>query len=392
MDRPPLPIVDRSPPRSSPAPAAHSPSRQSSVIAPLCPSLVLLCIDPHITPHSSTSTNSLLISRPDGRHRRQQRQHRQWQGRHGGILVVILSGASSGGAASIGAQVLLLSYAYVGIWISLSFSVIVYNKYILDPKMYGWPFPISLTMIDMACCTIVATALDRVLHIVDAPTSSPMSLNLYASSVVPIGTLYALSLWFSNSANIYLSVSFNQMLKALMPIAVYSLAVFLCTDACRRATMLNMLDVSADVIVAAYGGACFDACGVSADIVVAAYDKAHFDARGVALQLAVVVAEAMCLVLIQILLTSKGVKLNPITSLYYIFPCCLVFLAVPWCFVELPRLSAAAAAGTMARPDVVVFGTNCLCAFALNLAVFLLVGKMSAFMCSVTCVMQLITF
>ncbi|KAF0890105.1 hypothetical protein E2562_037673 [Oryza meyeriana var. granulata] len=44
----------------------------------------------------------------------------------------------------------LLSYAYVSVWITLSFSVIVYNKYILDPKMYNWPFSLSLTMIHMA--------------------------------------------------------------------------------------------------------------------------------------------------------------------------------------------------------------------------------------------------
>jgi hypothetical protein len=188
------------------------------------------------------------------------------------------------------------------------------------------------------------------------PSSPPMTPSLYAASVLPIGALYALSLWFSNSAYIYLSVSFVQMLKALMPVAVYSLAVALRTDSFRRASMLNMLGISAGVAVAAYG-------------------EARFDVLGVALQLAAVAAEATRLVLIQILLTSRGLSLNPITSLYYIAPCCLAFLAVPWCFVELPRLQAAAAA---ARPDVFVFGTNCLCAFALNLAVFLLVGKTSA--------------
>ncbi|KAL5205847.1 hypothetical protein ABZP36_034056 [Zizania latifolia] len=67
-------------------------------------------------------------------------------------------------------------------------------------------------------------------------------------------------------------------------------------------------------------------------------------------------------------------SLNPITSLYYIAPCCLAFLTMPWYFVELPRLRAAAGG----RPDVFVFWTNSLCAFALTLAVFLLVGKTSA--------------
>ncbi|KAG2559927.1 hypothetical protein PVAP13_8KG012451 [Panicum virgatum] len=251
----------------------------------------------------------------------------------------------------------LMSYAYVGIWISLSFSVIVYNKYILDPKMYGWPFPISLTMIHMAFCATLAALLVRVLRVVDVPASPPMTPRLYAASVVPIGALYALSLWFSNSAYIYLSVSFIQMLKALMPVAVYSLAVAFRTDSFRRASMLNMLGISAGVAVAAYG-------------------EARFDAFGVALQLAAVAAEATRLVLIQILLTSRGMSLNPITSLYYIAPCCLAFLTVPWYAVELPRLRAAAASA--AGPDVFVFGTNSLCAFALNLAVFLLVGKTSA--------------
>ncbi|CAN6362192.1 unnamed protein product [Urochloa humidicola] len=254
----------------------------------------------------------------------------------------------------------LVSYAYVGIWISLSFSVIVYNKYILDPKMYGWPFPISLTMIHMAFCAALAAFLVRVLRVVDVPASPSMTPRLYAATVVPIGALYALSLWFSNSAYIYLSVSFIQMLKALMPVAVYSLAVALRTDSFRRASMLNMLAISAGVAVAAAG-------------------EARFDAFGVALQLAAVAAEATRLVLIQILLTSRGMALNPITSLYYIAPCCLAFLAVPWYAVELPRLRAAAAAASLvARPDVFVFGTNSMCAFALNLAVFLLVGKTSA--------------
>ena len=119
---------------------------------------------------------------------------------------------------------IVLSYSYVAIWIFLSFSVIVYNKYILDKKMYNWPFPISLTMIHMSFCATLAILLVRVLRIVE-PVS--MSRHVYLSSVVPIGALYSLSLWLSNSAYIYLSVSVIQMLKALMPVAVYSIGVLL---------------------------------------------------------------------------------------------------------------------------------------------------------------------
>uniref|UniRef100_A0A0D3H6Q4 Uncharacterized protein n=1 Tax=Oryza barthii TaxID=65489 RepID=A0A0D3H6Q4_9ORYZ len=61
------------------------------------------------------------------------------------------------------------------------------------------------------------------------------------------------------------------------------------TDSFRRASMLNMLGISAGVTIAAYG-------------------ETRFDAFGVMLQHAAVAAEATRLVLIHILLTSKGMS------------------------------------------------------------------------------------
>ncbi|XP_027331761.1 probable sugar phosphate/phosphate translocator At2g25520 [Abrus precatorius] len=247
---------------------------------------------------------------------------------------------------------IVLSYTYVAVWIFLSFTVIVYNKYILDRKMYNWPYPISLTMIHMAFCSSLAYILVRVLKMVE-PVS--MSRDLYLKSVVPIGALYSLSLWFSNSAYIYLSVSFIQMLKALMPVAVYSIGVLFKKETFKNETMANMVSISLGVAIAAYG-------------------EAKFDAWGVTLQLMAVAFEATRLVLIQILLNSKGISLNPITSLYYIAPCCLVFLSIPWIIMEYPSLRD----NSSFHLDFTIFGTNSACAFALNLAVFLLVGKTSA--------------
>lgn len=258
-----------------------------------------------------------------------------------------------GGSLSEGViRKIVLSYTYVAVWIFLSFTVIVFNKYILDRKMYNWPFPISLTMIHMAFCSSIAYLLVSVFKVVE-PVS--MSRDLYLRSVVPIGALYSLSLWFSNSAYIYLSVSFIQMLKALMPVAVYSIGVLLKKDNFKSDTMANMVSISIGVAIAAYG-------------------EAKFDTWGVVLQLGAVAFEATRLVMIQILLTSKGITLNPITSLYYVAPCCLVFLFVPWVFVEYPLLKETSSF----HLDYWIFGTNSLCAFALNLAVFLLVGKTSA--------------
>ncbi|XP_010437916.1 PREDICTED: probable sugar phosphate/phosphate translocator At4g32390 [Camelina sativa] len=259
-----------------------------------------------------------------------------------------------GGALSDGViKKIILSYTYVSIWIFLSFSVIVYNKYILDKKMYNWPFPITLTMIHMAFCSSLAVVVIKVFKVVE-PVKK-MTRETYIRSVVPIGALYSLSLWLSNSAYIYLSVSFIQMLKALMPVAVYSIGVLLKKESFKSETMTNMLSISFGVAIAAYG-------------------EAKFDTWGVMLQLGAVAVEATRLVLIQILLSSKDIKLNPVTSLYYVAPCCLVFLFFPWIFVELPVLRETSSF----HFDFVIFGTNSVCAFALNLAVFLLVGKTSA--------------
>ncbi|KAG9133645.1 hypothetical protein Leryth_021642 [Lithospermum erythrorhizon] len=248
---------------------------------------------------------------------------------------------------------IILSYSYVAIWIFLSFTVIIYNKYILDHKLYNWPFPISLTMIHMAFCSSLAFILVRILKLVE-PIS--LSTHVYLTSVVPIGALYSLSLWLSNSAYIYLSVSFIQMLKALMPVAVYTISIGLKKESFKKNIMSNMVAISVGVAIAAFG-------------------EAKYDSWGVLLQLGAVLFEATRLVLIQILLTSKGISLNPITSLYYVAPSCFVFLSIPWLFVEFPVLRESASSF---KPDLIIFGTNSICAFALNLAVFLLVGKTSA--------------
>ncbi|THU72213.1 hypothetical protein C4D60_Mb04t09720 [Musa balbisiana] len=69
-------------------------------------------------------------------------------------------------------------------------------------------------------------------------------------------------------------------------------------------------------------------------------------------------------------------------------PGLVTFMRTPLCAVaatrlplhlyrRLPILRDRLAASAF-RPDLLIFGTNCLCAFALNLAVFLLVGKTSA--------------
>ena len=59
----------------------------------------------------------------------------------------------------------------------------------------------------------------------------------------------------------------------------------------------------------------------------------------------------------QLLLQKRGnLKLNSITTMYYVSPCCFVFLLVPWTFLELPKLvrrlwTAISNVSSTARPN-----------------------------------------
>jgi hypothetical protein len=118
---------------------------------------------------------------------------------------------------------------------------------------------------------------------------------------------------------------------------------------------------------------------ISVGVAIASYGELAFVLAGVLLQLASVCSESNRIVLIQMLLQSKGIKLNPITSMYYILPCCFVFLAVPWMLLEFPSLVVAGEGMPFATfHGAAVLLSNAAAAFGLNCSVFLLIGKSSA--------------
>jgi hypothetical protein len=67
-----------------------------------------------------------------------------------------------------------------------------------------------------------------------------------------------------------------------------------------------------------------------------------------------------------VLLQKRGLRLNPVTTLYFVAPCCLGFLTIPWAALEAPRMFAA---GEPLALDPVVFVSNAMAACALNMSV-----------------------
>merc|ERR1712216_205391 len=131
----------------------------------------------------------------------------------------------------------------------------------------------------------------------------------YTRKVMPIGFFYAASLWLSNSAYLHLSVSFIQMTKALMPGLVYMIGVFMSTERYSLRITMNMLVIAVGVAIAAYG-------------------EGNFVMIGVVEQLSSLVFEAVRLMLVQVLINSQGLTMNPIQSLYYVSPACFMSLSI----------------------------------------------------------------
>jgi len=239
---------------------------------------------------------------------------------------------------------------YVGLWITLSAGVILYNKWILTG--FGFPFPVTLTMFHMFFCSVLAFVLVRVLKVVK---SVNMTRDTYINKIVPIGFLFAIVLWMGNSAYVYLSVAFIQMVKALMPAVVYCVGVVFKVEVFNRKTMANMLSIALGVAIASFG-------------------EINFNAFGFSLLMASLVSEAVRVVSIQLLLTSCDIKLNSVTTLYYVSPVCFAFLTVPFVFLELPKLLSA----DDVNVNPFIFLSNATLAFALNVSIYLLIGKTSA--------------
>ncbi|PRW59075.1 sugar phosphate phosphate translocator [Chlorella sorokiniana] len=242
-----------------------------------------------------------------------------------------------------------VTYGYVFLWIGLSAGVILYNKWLL--AYGGFPYPVALTMWHMAFCAALAWCIIRAGWV----EGVQMNAETYLRTIVPISALYAGTLWLGNAAYIYLSVSFIQMLKASMPMAVFTVGCMFGTEHFSTGRLANMLVIAVGICIASYG-------------------EINFVVVGVMLQMASVATESTRLTLVQILLQRRGIKLNPITTLYLIAPCCFAFLCVPFVFLELPKIMN----DPSVRISPFIFVTNALAAFGLNMAVFLLIGKTSA--------------
>ncbi|GAB2225814.1 hypothetical protein Droror1_Dr00021581 [Drosera rotundifolia] len=246
-----------------------------------------------------------------------------------------------------------LTYVYLLVYIALSSGQIFFNKWVLSSKEINFPYPLGLTLLHMVFSSVLCLVLTKVFKVLKVEEG--MTLDIYVTSVIPIGAMFAMTLWLGNTAYLYISVAFAQMLKAIMPVAVFILGVAAGLEVMSCSMLLIMSVISCGVMVASYG-------------------EININWVGVVYQMGGVVGEALRLIFMEIFVKRKGLKLNPISMMYYVSPCSAVCLFIPWIFLEKPKMDAN---GTWNFPPLVLI-LNSLCTFALNLSVFLVISHTSA--------------
>ncbi|OQN96076.1 hypothetical protein B0A48_17876 [Cryoendolithus antarcticus] len=241
---------------------------------------------------------------------------------------------------------------YVATWISLSSSVILFNKYLLDTMKFS--YPIVLTTWHLAFATLMTQLLARFTTVLDSRKKVPMTGRIYLRAIVPIGVMFSLSLICGNLTYLYLSVSFIQMLKATTPVAVLIVSWIMGVSPASMKTLGNVALIVIGVIIASFG-------------------EIKFVFIGFMFQLGGIVFEAVRLVMVEKLLSSAEFKMDPLVSLYYFAPACAIINGVTAMVFEVPKMHWS----DVERVGYTVLLANAMIAFLLNVSVVFLIGRTS---------------
>lgn len=245
---------------------------------------------------------------------------------------------------------LIVSAARLIVWLSLSSGVILSNKWLLHPTRF--PFPVSLTCWHMAVSAVVGAVAVRSGMV----AKQQLSWKTWAKICLPVGALSAASLFFGNMSFMYLTVSFMQMLKANMPVIIFTVGCLFATEVFTFASFGIMAVIAAGVAMASYG-------------------ELNFSLLGMLCMFSAMSCEAVRLTLVQTLLQRQDLQLNPLSTLYYIMPistACLLPIAYA---AEAQRLWDCT---WLTYHSIPVLLSNAGGAVALNLSIYIVIGTMSA--------------
>ncbi|KAF4992021.1 hypothetical protein FGRMN_7475 [Fusarium graminum] len=242
--------------------------------------------------------------------------------------------------------------AYILTWIFFSNATIIFNKWLIGTA--GFRYPIILTTWHLVFATVATQLLARTTSLLDSRHNLPLSRRLYIRTILPVGILYSASLVFSNIVYLYLSVPFIQMLKSTGPVFTLIASWVWGVAQPDSKTFGNIMLIVAGVALASFG-------------------EIEFSWWGFIFQMCGTIAEAVRVVMIQVMLSAEGLRMDPLVGLYYYAPVCTLLNLVVVFFSEGPRFKWEDAA----HAGYGMLFANASLAFILNIISVVLIGKTS---------------
>lgn len=252
----------------------------------------------------------------------------------------------------------LIVLPYILLWLCLSTGLIFMNASILQTM----PYPSMLTAWHMLFSSILVHVLRQ-----SAPRSwgvfgaeAPvLGFGTIVKKILPIATLFALTLSTGNRAYIHCSIAFIQMVKASHGPLTYVLSVAVGSEQFNMSKFQLTFSIALGVILSVTG-------------------ELRFSPAGFMFQACGSFTECLRVVLIGLLLNNAGLKLTPLVALSYYAPLCFAFLVPFSMLTELPEDW-----GKWNQDFEKYVGwpwmvLNGLVAFSLNVATLLLIQKTSA--------------
>ncbi|KAJ7740043.1 TPT-domain-containing protein [Mycena maculata] len=240
----------------------------------------------------------------------------------------------------------LSAAAIIPVWMALSVSVILYNNHLYNTL--DFKYPVFLVTWHLTFAAIGTRVLQRTTRLLDGTKDVNMNKDMFLRSILPIGLLFSGSLILSNSAYLYLSISYIQMLKAFTAVAVLLISwISRIAEPNRKLAMI--------------------VCMISFGVAITSTGELKFNLLGFFIQAAAVGFEASRLVMIEILL--HGMKMDPLVSLHYYAPVCALIN-----LIFLPFTEGLAPFYELARIGPLILFSNASVAFCLNVAAVFLVG------------------
>lgn len=242
-------------------------------------------------------------------------------------------------------------------YMAASIGIVYLNAFILKE----WPYAATLTMLQMTFCSLASHAC--VAFGLSDPSKVGMTWRLYVTICAPLAVLYTFYLYGSNAVYNFLPVGYIQLLKPAQAIAVYVLLAAAGCEIVAPAPILNLAVILGSVVIAS----------------VAQSEIAGWSTIGFVLMMVSNAAYACYLVGQQLLLNArlgdgkKSVKMDSITTLYFLGPATAVGLATV-AFANEWRSKHFSFSG---MPVLLLVG-DCFIAFSLNLIQIRIIGKLSA--------------